>query len=329
MKDNKGFIGVGLILAIILGVAVVGGGTYYLTKSSNLASTPNAEKNISSNILSDSFTIEMYGNYSSSGADRNYQGELTFKNNKLISGSQNYSVGEGGNCKENCNRKTECLVKDQQWVDKTTGEKCEILDTFSAPLTKEELEQKIIAKEFVQSENFDDCHSRICYKIKELDITDSKNNPKISKSDDPYGRYIGKDSNNNISTNFNFIFKYGVGGGNILDTFTETYTKDMITEEPVKIDLKLSEIELQNIYNKIIELDLFNKTPLQKSNIQRTPCSSFYLKTEINSSQKELSWNDCNGEIKEDFNQFTDYVIKIIESKIEYQKLPPIKGGYM
>ena len=30
MKYNKGFIGIGLILAIILGIVVVGGGAYYL-----------------------------------------------------------------------------------------------------------------------------------------------------------------------------------------------------------------------------------------------------------------------------------------------------------
>lgn len=34
MKKNKGFIGIGLILAIILGITVVGGGAYYLNKSS-------------------------------------------------------------------------------------------------------------------------------------------------------------------------------------------------------------------------------------------------------------------------------------------------------
>jgi hypothetical protein len=33
MNKNKGFIGIGLILAIVLGIAVVGGGAYYLGKS--------------------------------------------------------------------------------------------------------------------------------------------------------------------------------------------------------------------------------------------------------------------------------------------------------
>jgi outer membrane murein-binding lipoprotein Lpp len=35
MNKNKGVIGIGLIIAIVLGVAVVGGGAYYLGKGSN------------------------------------------------------------------------------------------------------------------------------------------------------------------------------------------------------------------------------------------------------------------------------------------------------
>lgn len=35
MKQNKGFIGLGLIVAIVLGIVVVGGGAYYLGKNSS------------------------------------------------------------------------------------------------------------------------------------------------------------------------------------------------------------------------------------------------------------------------------------------------------
>lgn len=43
MKNNKGFIGIGLILAIIIGIAVIGGGAYYLGKSAN--TLPKVEEN--------------------------------------------------------------------------------------------------------------------------------------------------------------------------------------------------------------------------------------------------------------------------------------------
>ena len=35
MNKNKGIIGVGLIIVIVLGIVVVGGGAYYLGKSNN------------------------------------------------------------------------------------------------------------------------------------------------------------------------------------------------------------------------------------------------------------------------------------------------------
>ena len=110
----------------------------------------------------------MYGNYSSSGADRIYSSKLTFIGNKLINGFQNYEVREGSTriCKENCNRITECIVERQQWVDKITGEKCTI-DTFSAPLTKEGIAQQIKDGEILPAEDIYQCHYSTCYKIKE------------------------------------------------------------------------------------------------------------------------------------------------------------------
>ena len=45
MNKNKGFIGIGLIIAIVLGVAVVGGGAYYLGKSSKVENKEVVENN--------------------------------------------------------------------------------------------------------------------------------------------------------------------------------------------------------------------------------------------------------------------------------------------
>jgi len=130
----------------------------------------------------------------------------------------------------------------------------------------------------------------------------------------------------------NFIFKYGVGAENILNTFDKTFTKDMIMEKDVTIKFELSASDLQNISKKIKELNLLNIKPNPVSNTKvtmiRTPCSSYSLKTDIDSVQKEISWNDCNAEIKDEYKKFTDYVIKIIESKDEYKKLPKVKGVY-
>ena len=48
-----------------------------------------------------------------------------------------------------------------------------------------------------------------------------------------------KDNQIQKPDDFNFIFMYGVGGKNEIDTFKGTYTKDMVTEPSITIDFKL------------------------------------------------------------------------------------------
>jgi hypothetical protein len=133
-------------------------------------------------------------------------------------------------------------------------------------------------------------------------------------------------------TSFNLIFRYGVGAKNELNTFDQTYTKDMLMNPSVTIKFKLADNELAGIYQKINDSKLFDKNekPAEEDiGMMRTPCSSYYLKVQNDSVQKELSWDDCRGKISDKFQQFTNYIIPIIESKEEYKKLPAPTGGYL
>lgn len=78
----------------------------------------------SNNIFRSSFTIKISGDFTSSGASRNYDANIVFRDNKVFSGSQKYFVGEGGGCRENCEHLTLCSIKDSKWVDSTTGGDC-------------------------------------------------------------------------------------------------------------------------------------------------------------------------------------------------------------
>ena len=130
----------------------------------------------------------------------------------------------------------------------------------------------------------------------------------------------------NESNKPSIIFKYGIGAKNELNTLNNTYTKDMIMDPAVVTNLKLNNQELSNIYNKSIDLKLFDKEDSSaKENIIVTPCSSYYLKI----NENEVSWNNCHGKVNSKFQQFTDYIIKIIESKEEYKRLPAPKGAYL
>jgi hypothetical protein len=134
----------------------------------------------------------------------------------------------------------------------------------------------------------------------------------------------------NPPADFNLVFKYGVGAKNELDTFSQTYTKDMVMDPPITIKLKLTGQELADIYRKINSLKLFDKKeePVGE-NVFVTPCRSYYLKTQVGSVQKDLSWDDCHGKISDNLQRFANYVIPIIESKEEYKGLPTPKGLYL
>jgi len=132
-----------------------------------------------------------------------------------------------------------------------------------------------------------------------------------------------------VPPSFNLIFKYGVGAKNELNTFNQTYTKDMVMDPPVTIKFKLSDDELAGIYQKISDLKLFDIVQPTEGNTMVKPCSNYYLKVQIDSDQKELSWDNCHGEINDKLQQFTEYIISIIESKEDYKKLPTSRGRYL
>jgi hypothetical protein len=132
-------------------------------------------------------------------------------------------------------------------------------------------------------------------------------------------------------TTFNLIFRYGVGAKNELNTFEQTYTRDMVMDPPVTIKLKLSDSELNSIFQRINDLKLFDESaePVEGNGFGGIPCSNYYLKVQIDSAQKELSWDNCREKISDKLQEFTNYIIQIIESKEEYKKLPTPKGGYL
>lgn len=133
-----------------------------------------------------------------------------------------------------------------------------------------------------------------------------------------------------MPANFNLVFKYGIGAKNELNTFNHTYTKDMIRAESVTTNLKLTDKELKDIYQKIVSLKLLDKNLTKNSgNVAQTPCSIYYLKIKSDLGQNELSWNNCYGEINDKLQQFTNYITQILEAKDEYKNLPSPKGAYL
>jgi hypothetical protein len=132
---------------------------------------------------------------------------------------------------------------------------------------------------------------------------------------------------------FNFVFSYGVGSKNQLDTIKGQYTKDMITEPSVSTNLKLSDEDMNTIYSEIRKINILdypdNFKP--KNNAIQTPYYTYTFKIIANGMEKNISWADENvSESKEavQLRKLFKKIQEIIESKEEYKKLPEGKGGY-
>ena len=138
---------------------------------------------------------------------------------------------------------------------------------------------------------------------------------------------------------FNLIFRFGVTAGNVLDTYQDKFTKDMIEDPPITIDLRLTETEMDRIYQKMVEIDFFNyperfmiTLPPGESTSIIIPFSIYYFKVEKGSQIKILQWDDriTNPDEKADnLRELIDLIKNIIAWKDEYRKLPPPKGGYL
>ena len=128
-------------------------------------------------------------------------------------------------------------------------------------------------------------------------------------------------------------------GGNILDTFQDTYIKDMISEPPIVIGFSLTPEEMDTIYQKMVDIDFFSYpdefevTVPEEELVQLvTPYSYYYFKVQYNGRTKELTWEDkiSNPDEKADkLKELIHLIRDIIEIKPEYQVLPEPSGGYL
>ncbi len=139
-------------------------------------------------------------------------------------------------------------------------------------------------------------------------------------------------------SDFNLIFKYGVGARNVLNTFTGTYTKDMVVDPPITVKLCLSEEDLDRIYRKMVEINFFSYptkfSPGSRGTVigEMTPFSTYYFKVRYKNRVKELYWaaryTYSGNEEAENLKELIDLIIEIIHSKPKYQRLPKPRAGY-
>lgn len=132
---------------------------------------------------------------------------------------------------------------------------------------------------------------------------------------------------------FNFVFSYGVGSRNQLDTIKGKYTKDMVAEPSISTNLKLSDEEMNTIYSEMRNINIldYSKNFNPENNAIRTPFYTYYIKIIADDIEKTISWEDENASPSKEAVQLRGLFKKIqeiIESKEEVKKLPKAEGGY-
>lgn len=139
-------------------------------------------------------------------------------------------------------------------------------------------------------------------------------------------------------SDFNVLFKYGVGARNVLNTYEGTYTKDLVLDPPVTTELSLTQDEQNRIYQKMVDINFFEYPDTFSIAVDNeeagffTPFSTYYFKVEHNSTTKELLWEDkifAEDEKADKLRELINFIREIVESKEEYKKLPPSTGGYL
>lgn len=141
------------------------------------------------------------------------------------------------------------------------------------------------------------------------------------------------------NSNFNFIFKYGISGGNTLDTFHGTYTRDMILDPAVTINMVLTAGEMDSIYQKMLEINFFNYPDKfsvdvadNETKTEVAPYPTYFFSVVHDGQTKELLWHAkyVNTDPPADkLKELINFIISIIESKEEYKALPKPSGGYL
>ena len=154
---------------------------------------------------------------------------------------------------------------------------------------------------------------------------------------------------------FGFILRYGVDGKNILNTFEQTYTKDLIMKGTISVKLSFTVPEMKKLYDTMMSIRIMSFPPsIQRRGMEvhtsinpdssytvtgiftkETPHSFDALEVRMNGAHNSIMSDQFNCFDAEDPVRCRDFeflvrlIQEILERKKEYRDLPKAEGGYM
>lgn len=136
---------------------------------------------------------------------------------------------------------------------------------------------------------------------------------------------------------FGFVAVYGPYGRNVIDTFAGTFTKDIVsqTKPNPTAELRLTAEEITVLYEDLRAMHILDfpadLDPGNTSVTASTP-TTYRLELRADGLEKTIVWG--HGDFPETpqaraLHAWFEKLRRMIESKPEYQRIPPLEGGYM
>lgn len=138
-----------------------------------------------------------------------------------------------------------------------------------------------------------------------------------------------------------FVLAYGIDAKNVIDTFSGTFTKDLISNLPpssATAALELTPEEIAGIYQEMRDIGLSEYPQdfrlASKTPPACTPFQSYYLLVGVPGSGtilKEFRWDDSANDLRPEaqaLHRLVERIRALIESKPEFKAMPPLRGGY-
>ncbi|MFH0991778.1 MAG: hypothetical protein V1799_17355 [bacterium] len=140
-----------------------------------------------------------------------------------------------------------------------------------------------------------------------------------------------------LDRRFNIQLKFGINARNELNSFNDTFTKDLILDGTIITRCVLSQAEFDSIESWLLSIDIFSYPDtfvVQQTDTvaSLTPYQTYILKFKLDSRWKNLYWEDSivsTDARAAKLRQTLEFIRRLVEAKPEYKKLPPARGGYL
>lgn len=137
-----------------------------------------------------------------------------------------------------------------------------------------------------------------------------------------------------------FVFAWGVHAPkNVLDTLHGTFTKDMVLAKPLTVPFRLDAQDMASTTRELIAIDFWSypsRYVSQGHGPRFEPPAGMECRHRLTvktaEGSKTVSWSGgyyADDRRAQDLRDLATLIRRIVESKPEYEQLPPAKGGYL